>query len=76
MANDGTSSNRWYWYCARQQELRVSFTRSIFDFYILKSHFSNIDAMFQKHSYLMFPSKPIHTDGVRAGVMVSVVFTP
>ena len=31
---------------------------------------SNIDAMFQKHRYLMFPSKSIHTDGIRAGVMV------
>jgi hypothetical protein len=26
--------------------------------------------MFQKHHYLMFPSKSIHTDGIRAGVMV------
>jgi hypothetical protein len=26
--------------------------------------------MFQKHRYLMFPSKSIHTDGIRAGVMV------
>ena len=31
---------------------------------------SNINAMFQKHRYLMFPSKSIHTDGIRAGVMV------
>jgi len=29
----------------------------------------NINAMFQKHRYLMFPSKSIHTDGIRAGVM-------
>lgn len=30
----------------------------------------NVDAKFQHYSYLMFPSKTIHTDGVRAGVMV------
>jgi fatty acid synthase subunit alpha, fungi type len=29
--------------------------------------------MFQKHHYLMFPSKSIHTDGVRAGVMVGII---
>jgi len=34
----------------------------------------NIDAMFQKHRYLMFPSKSIHTDGIRAGVMSSFGF--
>ena len=31
---------------------------------------SNIDALFKKHTYLMFPSKTIHTDGIKAGVMV------
>ena len=31
---------------------------------------SNIDALFKKHTYLIFPSKTIHTDGIRAGVMV------
>ncbi|KAI0046589.1 fatty acid synthase [Auriscalpium vulgare] len=34
----------------------------------------NVDANFQKHSYLMFPSKTIHTDGIRAGVMSSFGF--
>jgi fatty acid synthase subunit alpha len=28
--------------------------------------------MFQKHRYLMFPSKSIHTDGIRAWVMVCI----
>ena|ERR1700722_12859110 len=32
--------------------------------------YSNIDAHFQAHRFLMFPSKSIHTDGIRAGVMV------
>jgi hypothetical protein len=31
---------------------------------------SNVDAMFQKHRYLMFSSKSIHPDGIRARVMV------
>ncbi|THH15787.1 hypothetical protein EW146_g4747 [Bondarzewia mesenterica] len=34
----------------------------------------NVDAMFQHYSYLMFPSKTIHTDGIRAGVMSSFGF--
>ena len=29
----------------------------------------NIDAEFRKLTYLMFPSKSIHTDGIRAGIM-------
>jgi hypothetical protein len=33
---------------------------------------SNIDAHFQAHRFLMFPSKSIHTDGIRAGAMVSI----
>lgn len=33
--------------------------------------FSNIDSHFQDRRFLMFPSKSIHTDGIRAGVMVS-----
>ena len=37
-----------------------------------KAHFaySNIDAMFKKHTYLVFPSKTIRTDGIKAGIMV------
>jgi fatty acid synthase subunit alpha, fungi type len=31
----------------------------------------NVDALFQQHSLLMFPSKTIQTDGIAAGVMVS-----
>ncbi|KAA1467738.1 fatty acid synthase [Dentipellis sp. KUC8613] len=34
----------------------------------------NVDAAFQHYSYLMFPSKTIHTDGIRAGVMSSFGF--
>ncbi|EJD06870.1 fatty acid synthase [Fomitiporia mediterranea MF3/22] len=34
----------------------------------------NVDADFRKHEYLMFPSKTIHTDGIRAGVMSSFGF--
>ncbi|EIW84299.1 fatty acid synthase [Coniophora puteana RWD-64-598 SS2] len=34
----------------------------------------NIDARFEAHHMLMFPSKSIHTDGVRAGVMSSFGF--
>lgn len=30
----------------------------------------NVDALFQEHSLLMFPSKTIQTDGITAGVMV------
>src|SRR5712691_416516 len=30
----------------------------------------NVDALFQEHSLLMFPSKSIQTDGITAGVMV------
>ncbi|KAH8117927.1 fatty acid synthase [Phellopilus nigrolimitatus] len=30
----------------------------------------NVDADFRKHQHLMFPSKTIYTDGVRAGIMV------
>lgn len=33
---------------------------------------SNVDDHFQKRSYLMFPSKTIRTDGIRAGIMVRV----
>ena len=33
---------------------------------------SNVDAEFRQYEHLMFPSKTIHTDGIRAGVMVSV----
>ena len=32
---------------------------------------SNVDSHFKDYTYLMFPSKSIHTDGIRAGVMVS-----
>jgi len=32
----------------------------------------NVDALFQQHSLLMFPSKTIQTDGITAGVMVGV----
>lgn len=46
--------------------------------YILKyitllayNDFSNVDPEFRKHEYLMFPSKSIHTDGIKGGVMVS-----
>ena len=35
---------------------------------------SNIDAMFQQHTFLMFPAVPVHTDGIRAGVMSSFGF--
>lgn len=35
------------------------------------SSISNVDAAFQKYTHLVFPSKTIHTDGIRAGVMVS-----
>ncbi|TFY76669.1 hypothetical protein EWM64_g7343 [Hericium alpestre] len=34
----------------------------------------NVDAAFQHYSYLLFPSKTIHTDGIRAGVMSSFGF--
>ncbi|KAG9315241.1 hypothetical protein JVU11DRAFT_4375 [Chiua virens] len=34
----------------------------------------NIDARFEAHHYLMFPSKSIHTNGIRAGVMSSFGF--
>ncbi|KAG5646963.1 hypothetical protein DXG03_001686 [Asterophora parasitica] len=34
----------------------------------------NIDSHFQDRTYLMFPSKSIHTDGIRAGVMSSFGF--
>ncbi|KAH7884386.1 hypothetical protein F5I97DRAFT_1968464 [Phlebopus sp. FC_14] len=34
----------------------------------------NIDARFEAHHYLMFPSKSIYTDGIRAGVMSSFGF--
>jgi len=34
----------------------------------------NVDANFRKYSYLMFPSKAVHTDGIRAGVMSSFGF--
>ncbi|KAI5122922.1 hypothetical protein M0805_007600 [Coniferiporia weirii] len=34
----------------------------------------NVDAGFRKHEHLMFPSKTIHTDGVRAGIMSSFGF--
>lgn len=35
---------------------------------------SNIDSHFQHRSFLMFPSKSIHTDGIRAGIMSSFGF--
>ena len=35
--------------------------------------FSNIDALFKQRTYLMFPSKTIRTDGIRAGLMVSIL---
>ncbi|KAI0264369.1 fatty acid synthase [Gloeopeniophorella convolvens] len=34
----------------------------------------NVDALFQQHSLLMFPSKTLQTDGVTAGVMSSFGF--
>ncbi|KAJ3916064.1 fatty acid synthase [Lentinula edodes] len=34
----------------------------------------NVDDHFQKRSYLMFPSKTIRTDGIRAGIMSSFGF--
>ncbi|KIY43927.1 fatty acid synthase [Fistulina hepatica ATCC 64428] len=34
----------------------------------------NIDAHFQDRQFLMFPSKTIHTDGIRAGIMSSFGF--
>jgi fatty acid synthase subunit alpha, fungi type len=35
---------------------------------------SNVDSHFQHRSFLMFPSKSIHTDGIRAGIMSSFGF--
>jgi fatty acid synthase subunit alpha, fungi type len=32
----------------------------------------NVDALFQQHSLLIFPSKTIQTDGITAGVMVCI----
>ena len=32
----------------------------------------NVDALFQQHSLLMFPSKTLQTDGITAGVMVGL----
>jgi len=34
----------------------------------------NVDADFRQYTYLMFPSKSIHTDGIRAGLMSSFGF--
>ncbi|KAI0635636.1 fatty acid synthase [Trametes polyzona] len=34
----------------------------------------NIDANFKQHTFLIFPSKTIHTDGIRAGIMSSFGF--
>ncbi|CAK5268309.1 unnamed protein product [Mycena citricolor] len=34
----------------------------------------NVDAIFRDRTYLMFPSKTIHTDGIKAGVMSSFGF--
>jgi fatty acid synthase subunit alpha len=34
----------------------------------------NVDAEFRKYTYLVFPSKSIYTDGIRAGVMSSFGF--
>ncbi|KAL0065236.1 fatty acid synthase alpha subunit Lsd1 [Marasmius tenuissimus] len=34
----------------------------------------NVDSHFQHRTFLMFPSKTIHTDGIRAGVMTSFGF--
>ncbi|EAU85370.1 fatty acid synthetase alpha subunit [Coprinopsis cinerea okayama7 len=34
----------------------------------------NIDSQFQDRQFLMFPSKPIHTDGIHVGVMSSFGF--
>ncbi|PFH52946.1 hypothetical protein AMATHDRAFT_138867 [Amanita thiersii Skay4041] len=34
----------------------------------------NVDSDFQQHHYLLFPSKSIHTDGIRAGIMSSFGF--
>ncbi|PCH42040.1 fatty acid synthase [Wolfiporia cocos MD-104 SS10] len=34
----------------------------------------NVDSHFKEYTYLMFPSKSIHTDGIRAGVMSSFGF--
>lgn len=36
----------------------------------------NVDALFQQHSLLMFPSKTIQTDGITAGVMVCATSYP
>ncbi|KAI0360181.1 fatty acid synthase [Trametes cingulata] len=35
----------------------------------------NIDANFKQYTYLIFPSKTIHTDGIRAGIMSSFGFS-
>ena len=34
----------------------------------------NVDAEFRKYTFLMFPSKSIYTDGIRAGIMSSFGF--
>ncbi|RDX43188.1 thiolase-like protein [Lentinus brumalis] len=34
----------------------------------------NIDALFKAHTYLIFPSQTIYTDGIRAGIMSSFGF--
>ncbi|KZT67951.1 hypothetical protein DAEQUDRAFT_367722 [Daedalea quercina L-15889] len=34
----------------------------------------NVDSRFKDHTYLVFPSKSIHTDGIRAGLMSSFGF--
>jgi hypothetical protein len=72
VADDGPAADRYQRYYSRQQEFRVCHISHLqFNFILTLS--SNIDAMFQKHRYLMFPSKSIHTDGIRAGVMVRIL---
>jgi len=40
----------------------------------LNSFYSNVDTRLQTHKYLLFPSKTIHTDGIKAGIMTSFGF--
>ena len=67
MADDGFVTGRRHWYCPGQQRFWVSSSFSALLLRRLTLPASNIDAMFQKHRYLMFPSK---SDGIHAGVMV------
>jgi hypothetical protein len=65
MASDGSTVDCHHCYHSWKPEQQVSQLAWNIKTILALTCCSNIDALFKQHTYLMFPSKSIHTDSIR-----------